>query len=63
MRLSLFTGIIEEIGEVRHLGGGSFYMHITRKTVLDGISLGDSIAVNGACPTVTIFDHAGGGTE
>ncbi|RYR50884.1 hypothetical protein Ahy_A06g025885 isoform B [Arachis hypogaea] len=31
-------------------------MKIHAKTVLDGISLGDSIAVNGTCLTVTEFD-------
>ncbi|KAK1317521.1 hypothetical protein QJS10_CPA05g02259 [Acorus calamus] len=59
---SLFTGIVEEIGEVRHLGGGGegdgFSMRISAKTVLGGVNLGDSIAVNGTCLTVTDFDHA-----
>nr|GMD35099.1 riboflavin synthase [Ipomoea batatas] len=56
---SLFTGIVEEMGEVRHIGyedPESFTMKIGAKTVLDGVNLGDSIAVNGTCLTVTEFD-------
>ncbi|CAH9126820.1 unnamed protein product [Cuscuta epithymum] len=56
---SLFTGIVEEIGEVRHIGHSdpdSFAMKIGAKTVLEGVHLGDSIAVNGTCLTVTEFD-------
>ncbi|KAL6179243.1 hypothetical protein ACLB2K_050759 [Fragaria x ananassa] len=59
---SLFTGIVEEMGHVKHLGpssdsgGGGFDMRIAASTVLDGVRLGDSIAVNGTCLTVTEFD-------
>ncbi|CAH9116564.1 unnamed protein product [Cuscuta europaea] len=56
---SLFTGIVEEIGEVRHIGHSdpdSFFMKIGAKTVLECVHLGDSIAVNGTCLTVTEFD-------
>ncbi|KAK3184141.1 hypothetical protein Dsin_031427 [Dipteronia sinensis] len=57
---SLFTGIVEELGEVKQLGasddGGGFDMKIAAKTVLEGVHLGDSIAVNGTCLTVTEFD-------
>ncbi|TXG55157.1 hypothetical protein EZV62_020413 [Acer yangbiense] len=57
---SLFTGIVEELGEVKQLGasadGGGFDMKIGAKTVLEGVHLGDSIAVNGTCLTVTEFD-------
>lgn len=56
---SLFTGIVEEMGEVRQLGfdesGESFDMIIHSPTVLQDVSLGDSIAVNGTCLTVTEF--------
>nr|GLL34755.1 riboflavin synthase [Ipomoea trifida] len=47
------------MGEVRHIGyedPESFTMKIGAKTVLDGVNLGDSIAVNGTCLTVTEFD-------
>lgn len=56
---SLFTGIVEEMGEIRHLGpsqDGGFDMRIAAKTILGGVKLGDSIAVDGACLTVTHFD-------
>ncbi|KAK7312802.1 hypothetical protein VNO77_36948 [Canavalia gladiata] len=49
----LFTGIVEEMGTAPH---GGFDLQIAAKTVLDGVSLGDSIAVNGTCLTVTEFD-------
>ncbi|KAL1362792.1 hypothetical protein AAHE18_03G105900 [Arachis hypogaea] len=55
----LFTGIVEELGTVKQLGKaphGGFDMVIAAKTVLEGVNLGDSIAVNGTCLTVTEFD-------
>ncbi|KAE8683579.1 Riboflavin synthase [Hibiscus syriacus] len=63
MILSLFTGIVEEMGEVKQLGKadhGGFDLKILAKTVLQDAHLGDSIAVNGTCLTVTDFDtHSG----
>ncbi|XP_071694328.1 riboflavin synthase-like [Rutidosis leptorrhynchoides] len=57
---SLFTGIIEEMGEVKQLGfdesGESFDIIIRSPTVLQDVNLGDSIAVNGTCLTVTEFN-------
>jgi len=56
----LFTGLVEEIGTVKKLGespNGGFDLQLNAKTVLDGVSLGDSIAVNGTCLTVTEFDQ------
>lgn len=51
----MFTGIIEELGTIRSLSltkeGGN--LEIAAKTVLEGTKLGDSIAVNGTCLTVT----------
>ncbi|KAJ8763854.1 hypothetical protein K2173_003636 [Erythroxylum novogranatense] len=55
---SLFTGIVEEMGEVKQVGtnkDGGFDLKICAKTVLEGVNLGDSIAVNGTCLTVTNF--------
>ncbi|EXC25510.1 Riboflavin synthase alpha chain [Morus notabilis] len=55
----LFTGIVEEMGQIKKIGAsddGGFAMKIAAKTVLDGVNLGDSIAVNGTCLTVTQFD-------
>ncbi|MDH4101156.1 MAG: riboflavin synthase, partial [Nitrospirota bacterium] len=56
----MFTGIIEELGTVRRLdrAGQSAQLVISCKKVLEGCRPGDSIAVNGACLTVTRFDAA-----
>ena len=51
----MFTGIIEEVGTVQRIGGGS--LAIAAETVLTDAHLGDSIAVNGICLTVTSFDR------
>ncbi|WP_424244335.1 riboflavin synthase [Elusimicrobium posterum] len=45
----MFTGLIEDIGVVQHLGGAKIII----STKLDDIKNGDSIAVNGVCLTVT----------
>ena len=50
----MFTGIIEEVGSVASVKTGSLV--ITASDVLRGMELGGSIAVNGACLTVTSFD-------
>lgn len=47
------------MGTIKQLGvseDGGFDMKIGAKTVLEGVNLGDSIAVNGTCLTVTEFD-------
>lgn len=53
----MFTGIVEEIGVVRSLVGGqsSTVLTVDAVTVLEQVRLGDSIAINGACLTVTGF--------
>jgi riboflavin synthase len=53
----MFTGIIEEIGTIANIqrGGESFVLTIDAKKVLTDVHLGDSIAVNGVCLTVTSF--------
>lgn len=50
----MFTGIIEELGKVKNISlqGSSGKITIYAKKVLDGINIGDSIAVNGVCLTV-----------
>jgi riboflavin synthase len=52
----LFTGIIEEVGTVKALGSGR--LSVSAAKVLEKTGLGDSIAVNGACLTVTALDSA-----
>lgn len=53
----MFTGIIEEIGSIRQIkrGGQTLALMINAKLVTSDLKLGDSIAVNGVCLTVTQF--------
>ncbi len=51
----MFTGIIEEIGKVS--SASTTRLVISARQVVDGIKPGDSIAINGACLTVTDFDR------
>ena len=56
----MFTGIVEEIGRVERIKHGqhSAVLTIHADTVLEGTKIGDSIAVNGICLTVTeLFSH------
>ncbi|KAF8250210.1 Lumazine-binding protein [Wilcoxina mikolae CBS 423.85] len=60
----MFTGIVETIGTVSSLvplddsstgGGGTSLTISNAECILDDVHLGDSIAVNGTCLTVTEF--------
>ncbi len=53
----MFTGIIEEIGTIAEIRstGESMIMKLEAKRVLEDVNLGDSIAVNGVCLTVTSY--------
>lgn len=57
----MFTGIVEEVGRVRHVVSGHISGEIAIKanTVLEGTKIGDSIAVNGVCLTVTALHPDG----
>jgi riboflavin synthase len=46
----MFTGIVEEMGEIEALEGGR--LRIAASKVLDDAHIGDSIAVDGCCLTV-----------
>ena len=54
----MFTGIIEELGEVAAIkpGTASSTLSIAARKVLTDVQIGDSIAVNGVCLTVTTFN-------
>jgi len=55
----MFTGIIEALGEIRALTpkGGDVRLYVaTGKLDLADVKLGDSIAVNGVCLTVTEWE-------
>lgn len=57
----MFTGIIEESGIIRQIAlqGSSGQISIRAKKVLEGTRVGDSIAVNGICLTVTSLQADG----
>lgn len=50
----MFTGIIEEVGRVNSVKSGNLV--IAASSVLHGIQLGGSIAVNGVCLTIINFN-------
>lgn len=63
----MFTGIITGVGQIvesQPLGADASHgRRLTLQTpagYLDGVGLGDSIAINGACMTVTTFDVVAG---
>ncbi len=53
----MFTGIVEEIGYIKGIqrSSKSVCLTIAASLVLDDVKLGDSIATNGVCLTVTEF--------
>lgn len=54
----MFTGIVEEVGTIRRVESRAGYQRATiaAQQVLDGMGMGDSIAIDGACHTVVQFD-------
>ena len=57
----MFTGIVEEKGKIRYIqiGGESGVLSVKAKKVLQGTKIGDSIAVDGVCLTVTSLQPDG----
>jgi len=55
----MFTGLVEEIGRLRKAGrqGEAMVLTFEASKVLEDAAVGDSIAVNGVCLTVTSFDR------
>ena len=55
----MFTGIVEEIGKIKSIKNGvkSSILSIQGDRIFEDIHLGDSIAVNGVCLTVTSFNN------
>lgn len=53
----MFTGIIEEIGTIKGIkrANRSVVLEVKAKKVLEDLKVGDSIATNGVCLTVTSF--------
>jgi riboflavin synthase len=56
----MFTGLIEETGRLKGISrqGEALVLNIAAKKVLEGVAIGDSIAVNGVCLTAVRFDGA-----
>ncbi len=54
----MFTGIVEETGEVLgfHRGEQAWRLEVGARLALRDAALGDSIAVNGCCLTIAAFD-------
>ena len=55
----MFSGIIEHIGTVRALASEGTALRLTLATGFPDLTLGESVAVNGVCLTVTRHDAAG----
>ncbi|WP_300682484.1 riboflavin synthase [Nocardioides sp.] len=57
----MFTGIVEELGTVAEITdqGDAIRLTIAATDVLDGVRLGDSIAVNGCCLTAAALEPTG----
>jgi riboflavin synthase len=55
----VFTGIIEELGTIKSIqkGNETIVLTIAAVKVLEDVQLGDSIAINGVCLTVTSFSQ------
>jgi riboflavin synthase len=63
--LIVFTGIVEEVGTLlaRVDQQDAAQLRIRARKALEGVALGDSIAVNGVCLTVTGFAGVGPGGD
>ncbi|MFD1955788.1 riboflavin synthase [Paenibacillus thailandensis] len=55
----MFTGLIEEVGRLRKVfrQGEALVLTVEASKVLEGVAIGDSIAVNGVCLTVISYDR------
>lgn len=56
----MFTGLVEEVGTIHKLRRKGDYQLLTvnAKDILDDMKIGDSIAINGVCQTVTHIDSS-----
>jgi riboflavin synthase len=57
----VFTGIVEEVGEVRSVEDrdGARRIRIGARTVVEGLTVGASVAIDGACHTAVEVDSDG----
>jgi riboflavin synthase len=56
----MFTGIVEETGEVESFAraADSWRLRVSARTTLEGMRPGESVAVNGCCLTAVAHDRA-----
>jgi len=56
----VFSGIVEVLGDVRSMASGDSGARISIEAgaLVEGVKLGDSIAINGACMTVVAFGNS-----
>src|SRR5262245_58515085 len=61
----MFTGIIEEVGEIVEMSAGSGFqvIRVRARSVLEDMATGFSIAVNGVCLTARSVDRFGFSAE
>ena len=54
----MFTGLIEEVGQIEHRnqGAGSLRLSIAARRILAGLKVGDSVSIDGACQTVVALE-------
>lgn len=59
--VTVFTGIVEEVGTIERIqrGAHSAVLTIRANSVLEDLSIGDSVAVNGVCLTATALTAHG----
>lgn len=55
----MFTGLVEDVGRVVSLERSAAGARLTMSSRLDGLEIGDSISVNGACQTVAALSSRG----
>lgn len=51
----MFTGLVKEVGKVRRISGlgGMYKLSVEARSLAPGLNIGDSVAVNGVCLTLT----------
>ncbi|MEE8485889.1 MAG: riboflavin synthase [Acidimicrobiia bacterium] len=54
----MFTGIVSELGFVRHIEriDGGMHLRVEAPETVSGVGVGDSVALNGVCLTVVDFE-------
>ncbi len=57
----MFTGLVEEVGKVTGVRktGHALQLQVAAQKILEDIAIGDSVAVNGVCLTVTHLSSSG----